>query len=1267
MAQNKRSLTTGRKFIKTGQDQWLKETREEGQIKGDGRLPTWSPLYVDVGVRVAKIDFPYACDQITFEEARVFMDKLGGFKPRALTKTSLRITDWLDVLLEAEIVLRTLALGGNTTVPERLRFLTTHKLKLWYPQSMRDQERRKYQNAFKPGTATVEDNASRTYLAYGQRRLWKERSAEQTVFDVGTRTENMAMEKSVRLTVVEEISNRLVIYSVRGASSKKEKTGLQDKRHFDEFSNEAQVAELFGDERVGDELEPRGEVPNTPVRNEPEQKGEILSTPKRRNRMSKIAKERVAKKIVKTDAEKEPVGQQVCEGVEGELTEQSVDSTPIPSTPVAPPAVDESSEPALVSSEEEQELPELYQPLPPIYSQVESYDSPVPISLDDQSDSSDPELESQQNASNWYDYFTNLGTKFKEWLPRVTWPSRAYVTLFGREGGMSVEGTKYALGQLMRGSSVTNVFSTLLQSFGEAPEVAEDAVVALRWRSARISGRFYLVQKILDFVQSHTLTGVATLVLSGLALLVLLGLGARSFNSVRLAQTFLYATVIAPIGEELVKLLLYKYLRIPKILVALLFGYGDVYNCPTPQTLALQTIGHYQLTTVSEGNIGTGVLLHGVANLVAGSYYHNWTGDVIKHTLVRYLEEPTNLPGDLYQLMLKTKFRGQFIFEESLYFVLAALVASVLGYKMRMTPGDALNSAVTSAEKLVGFSYSNFCARYEPKETNPNTDIDFTLSHHAGRRWQSYCTRNDAALHTYHNTGVRTADVVTSPAPCLCNVITMATSRMGGVGKRFIGKEEPDLYLDELERCKEFYRHLTEIWSSRMNRGWNECAALFVCKDLILLTLDDWLLRYPENMRKCMYARFTKKRHKPTLAFDMMVKIEKNILPRRADGSTPEGPFNGKYWVGADYDPDGCGGGCPNAFAPRGISVPPYEVRCIGGPASDYMNRWLCRKLNGQVKYACGMTGQKLGQWRDWAMGWVVQNRTWALIIMSDDAYWLDARGDELTCYGADFSRLDMHMHEAAIESINQQLEVLGFTEVADLARRMMLRKYIYRAKDRRILLKMSTMATMPSGYFYTSCGNTWVTSMMFSYALTNDWNPRDFAYECGFHLKIDQSNPVTNPLKGKFLQKRFYLTTSGERWAGPLIGRTFAKAFWHLGPIKNLGVAMKHVKAVVLSLYNDCHHIPLMNDLFDRLLEICSDVDCTDIVQNQYEKDFRPRSTDCASEHPDTELELCDLYHIDLNRLRAWRCKLRQWRWGELIEDQFEEEWDQIRKVDLQ
>jgi len=467
---------------------------------------------------------------------------------------------------------------------------------------------------------------------------------------------------------------------------------------------------------------------------------------------------------------------------------------------------------------------------------------------------------------------------------------------------------------------------------------------------------------------------------------------------------------------------------------------------------------------------------------------------------------------------------------------------------------------------------------------------------------------------------------------CCHNMSRAACHRMGGVGKRFVGVEDHERELSDIE---DFWRRVDVrvTWWLRNNREDNQSHIKRPPPKR--LSVEQWLRRYPKAQRNKMRERwYSTSPSRMKMAYGCFVKKEKTTVVTRHDDFSDPNDHLGCHTFSNDM-PD-----------PRGISCPPEAVRVEMGPDCDYYNRLLQNEFNGRVFYAIGVSSTELGEWVDMAM----QRWSWAIAVCGDDTLVFEKQRGRIYVQSLDISRFDMHIHRAALETSWEKMRGLGLGRLATLLEKQATPRR-YRIRSTAGFGRLKVANTRASGDGDTISSNTLVAAYPAIYACVLGLDAVEVYRKCGFVVTGKRCLWQRGQLNYDFLQRLMLLNDRGETHPCPKPGRILARAFWasnNVAPRRRL----EYCRAVVDSIDNDCAHCPLLNDLCARIKQLHPRKATIKLPREAYELN-RLRSNRPSKESRQAEWTLADRYGLGVAEIRAMRSRIRAWSPGEFLDDE--------------
>jgi hypothetical protein len=345
----------------------------------------------------------------------------------------------------------------------------------------------------------------------------------------------------------------------------------------------------------------------------------------------------------------------------------------------------------------------------------------------------------------------------------------------------------------------------------------------------------------------------------------------------------------------------------------------------------------------------------------------------------------------------------------------------------------------------------------------------------------------------------------------------------------------------------------------------------------------------------------------------------------------------------------------------RGISIPAFAKRSKMGPECVYASEILKSYRRARFFFTSGTTEVERARWYQWASAQPVVSVAYAgdnMLFICDQF---------AIC--ADMKRMDMHVHRESQLSVSRILNNLNCDTSATVVRRDIWKRYVYDKvlpKDlgnKKVSIRVRIRGTQPSGRGDTTFGNSVTVDMLcheviYSYQglLTSQTFCTHLEQTCaryGFLVETAQVNTRERPLDVEFLQQRFWrvIGKQYERAPGNRIGRILIRTFWtkdRLKTAKNIGL----MRGIALSLHKQNTHVPLVNTLLQRILEITSKT----IVY--YDREWSKKikymvPAECEhEEHPLSKAELAMTLGVTLQQVLDLDNELSTLTFGSLLAD---------------
>jgi hypothetical protein len=346
-------------------------------------------------------------------------------------------------------------------------------------------------------------------------------------------------------------------------------------------------------------------------------------------------------------------------------------------------------------------------------------------------------------------------------------------------------------------------------------------------------------------------------------------------------------------------------------------------------------------------------------------------------------------------------------------------------------------------------------------------------------------------------------------------------------------------------------------------------------------------------------------------------------------------------------------------FDPRGISVPEPAVRVATGPWCDYLNRYLSQNCRDRIFYAPGNTPLQVSCWVSRVIAEMRAGRySWALAVQGDDSLIFYMEGGVLKVLCADISRYDMSQRQSHFRATLALLDRMPIQPAPALVRRT-IEQQASLGGDECVVYKMPfgsarVCGTMASGNGVTITFNT-ITLTQANVAilikgLIADYENQMLRY--GLAVTYMIGNFEDNPLQADFLQMRLWLNAAGDRVFGPKPGRIMAR-FFHTDRFYTYEEGYKCMaKTFALGLISLGNHIPIINDLCIRVLDLTKDLTPVKLRFGEIAELDAWRQGSYEKENVRTEHEMANFYGLESADIKCIRERIRIWEWDEPIDN---------------
>jgi hypothetical protein len=476
---------------------------------------------------------------------------------------------------------------------------------------------------------------------------------------------------------------------------------------------------------------------------------------------------------------------------------------------------------------------------------------------------------------------------------------------------------------------------------------------------------------------------------------------------------------------------------------------------------------------------------------------------------------------------------------------------------------------------------------------------------------------------------------VYSFASCYCNLVNCFSNRMAGVPARYKAAYDADPTGATYYNERNLVRRNWQVAIPALDVYSKVYTGLVARKEVCKLDLNEWLKRYPSKMGQTILANWLT-RDVPRTVMKAMVKFEKNVA-RDPDFGKPK--FAGIMAL-------------DDKKHVRGISIPALEARAEVGPSCHYASKAWAVNRSGRMLYAVGTVEWQRADW--WDAAQVADDLMFAAYA-GDNILFAIGPASDRRALCVDIKRMDMHVDPlAGGRSAIGWLTLLGEQIAADFFEKTVNPKYKVHVAS--ATLEAEIEGTQPSGAGHTTLNNSQGVDVPIHALEQHDLNISDDDLEVvvrgcfshfGFVITYDCVHLNERPLDVEFLQQRFYLALDGattRRVPGNRIGRILARTFWTDKPL-NLNKKKGFLRGVALGLEKSNRHVPIINDLLHRILELTSSVaayydeDTMKKLRWKAETDFEPIA---FNEHPGSEQEIADHIGRPVTEIQELRAHIR-------------------------
>lgn len=478
-------------------------------------------------------------------------------------------------------------------------------------------------------------------------------------------------------------------------------------------------------------------------------------------------------------------------------------------------------------------------------------------------------------------------------------------------------------------------------------------------------------------------------------------------------------------------------------------------------------------------------------------------------------------------------------------------------------------------------------------------------------------------------------------AGCHHNCNAAGLYRMAGTPKRYL---PPYGSPSDKARVEDFWHRLTPFLVALAGSTVEQLINVGETREI---TREEWLRRF--NLKQAQAVMREYSLGSRSVQFDMFIKKEKSMSYNPAydaDWATVDTGRDSGYQTIIESG--------QIKFHPRGISVPRTDVRAHFGPSSNRLQNYLKLTFCNRILFASGYTRRKFSKWYEM----VCTTPGDAYANVGDDLLYIRQTDEGAIIESMDASRFDQHTLACVLYCNAMIYKKLGWTEEYRYSKDTIDKIYKIRPGFGGGKGKIMVNGTQASGKWDTLGGNSLPMLGIATYCSTFSLNPREILFQAGYVCTGPSCSAFE--LKADFLQNLPYPSSDDGIRFGPKIGRIISRTFWHdhrLSPDKCLPFAL----GIMVGMANDIMHIPILNDLFNRLQEL---------VQKPWfakKKNVQAliQSDTPAREHQDCLNLLADRYGVGVDELQRYRTYIRRWTPGTFLDDGFEYLVYRIVKID--
>jgi len=467
---------------------------------------------------------------------------------------------------------------------------------------------------------------------------------------------------------------------------------------------------------------------------------------------------------------------------------------------------------------------------------------------------------------------------------------------------------------------------------------------------------------------------------------------------------------------------------------------------------------------------------------------------------------------------------------------------------------------------------------------------------------------------------------------CVHNILAAATSRMAGIPKCFSCPFEYEVQSPKVDR------KIEESFGAVQQ----EIVSNFRKPLVVMLDQAEWVKRFPAGKAAALMKSWLEIRSF-CMEYKSFIKKEKSLLTEAEEDALIDTDGTADPTVLVKLDP-------------RGISVPSEEVRVQTGPWCNMLNRGLHAGFAGAIRYVPGDTPDELSAWFTEACVRVSAGaQEYALAVQGDDSLLIWRRNGETRFFASDFSRYDMSQRVAHFSATWKLISHLGLPPPDPKTINIIMNQQGLIGDGKRYCFPFGSMTvagTMASGDGVTISFNSLIlVQAVVSYIRSGLTSFDEFCASIGFSATYQEGPIYRNRLAVDFLQSRPWLTSDGGRIFAPKPGRILARFFWIPRSYNKQHKYMKEAAQLAYGLLQCANHVPIINDICRRVLEL-QPATSSSWAEEGPEELRSWRKGGKHDEHPDTEEEMSEFYGIGRSDLVYIRERCKEWHFGEPIDN---------------